>query len=447
MGEGVKKKLLIIAYFFPPIGGAGAQRPTKFAKYLAKDGWDVTVLTKEQIDEGNRWEPKDLSLFDDVDDKTGQISVIRIPEKGKTTGQFAIDPFENWALSAGKYTLDLLDKDHFDAVFITMSPFSLTIAADEIRKRSSVPVILDLRDPWILDGWTPQKTYLHWQLNYRKMSHALVHASGVVANTEEAGKLFLENFEQLDEKQLCVIENGFDEEDFTRPLETPEDRAPKKTFTLMFSGSLCTQPKMNWSSPKDILKHLLRYSPEKIDPSGRTLIHLLKAVEILESRNEPLAKILKIECLGLATEMDRESVEASRVGNIVTFCGYIPHDQAVKKIRSADGLFLPLHGAASLSRSRIVPGKTYEYMATGLPILGCLPEGNARELIGKYEGGFVANPLNPEEIADQLLKMWQFSGSEKPAPEANSWIYTYERKNLTKKLAVFLEKIIQANSK
>src|SRR6188768_1123173 len=38
---GRAKRLLLVAYNFPPVGGAGVQRPVKWAKYLGRFGWDV----------------------------------------------------------------------------------------------------------------------------------------------------------------------------------------------------------------------------------------------------------------------------------------------------------------------------------------------------------------------------------------------------------------------
>ena len=38
-------RILLLSYYFPPIGGAGAQRPAKFARYLHDLGHDVVVLT------------------------------------------------------------------------------------------------------------------------------------------------------------------------------------------------------------------------------------------------------------------------------------------------------------------------------------------------------------------------------------------------------------------
>ena len=40
-----RRKVLVVTYTFPPVGGAGVQRVTKFVKYLNRYGWQPTVLT------------------------------------------------------------------------------------------------------------------------------------------------------------------------------------------------------------------------------------------------------------------------------------------------------------------------------------------------------------------------------------------------------------------
>ena len=39
-----RPRVLLVSYHFPPVGGAGVQRPAKFARYLPEFGWDVSVL-------------------------------------------------------------------------------------------------------------------------------------------------------------------------------------------------------------------------------------------------------------------------------------------------------------------------------------------------------------------------------------------------------------------
>ncbi|MBM4399643.1 MAG: hypothetical protein FJ041_04865, partial [Candidatus Cloacimonetes bacterium] len=43
------KRLLLIAYFYPPLGGPAVQRPCKTVKYLTQLGWEVDVITVRDI--------------------------------------------------------------------------------------------------------------------------------------------------------------------------------------------------------------------------------------------------------------------------------------------------------------------------------------------------------------------------------------------------------------
>ena len=64
--HGHRRRALFIAYTFPPVGGAGVQRTTKFVKYLPQFGWDATVLTA-----GNPSVPvRDESLCRDIPPST-----------------------------------------------------------------------------------------------------------------------------------------------------------------------------------------------------------------------------------------------------------------------------------------------------------------------------------------------------------------------------------------
>ncbi|MBK7447140.1 MAG: hypothetical protein IPJ45_14225 [Ignavibacteria bacterium] len=38
-------KVLIISYYFPPMGMGGVQRTLKFAKYVKDYGWESVVVT------------------------------------------------------------------------------------------------------------------------------------------------------------------------------------------------------------------------------------------------------------------------------------------------------------------------------------------------------------------------------------------------------------------
>jgi hypothetical protein len=60
------RRVLVIAYYFPPFGGAGVQRTLKFVKYLPEFGWQPVVLTvKEQVAH-----LRDPSLEEDIPSRT-----------------------------------------------------------------------------------------------------------------------------------------------------------------------------------------------------------------------------------------------------------------------------------------------------------------------------------------------------------------------------------------
>lgn len=435
------RRIIIIAFYFPPIGGAGAQRPTKFAKYLIELGWEVVVITPEIAERNSRWEPKDLSFEIDLEGEDGNFSVVRVANSTPSRKLLSIDWVENWALSAGQAALNLLKKRTFDAVLITMSPFSLVRAADVIRKETEAKILLDFRDPWAFDGWQPQKTYFHWWHQFREMKKAVFLADGVIANTVEAGSLIKKQFRDFDKNKLVVIENGYDPEDFSNLPNLSYSTTATDTFTLRFTGSLTTDTLSHNEGLRGRLKSLLAYTPEKIENSGRTLIHLLKAINLLISRDDPIGKLIRIECFGVDTEADRQSVRDAGLDEIVSFKGYLQHSESVKLIRSADGLFLPLHGLAPGNRSRITPGKTYEYLATGRPILGCLPQGDARDLIERYSFGSTADPCNPDQIALALKKIVNIQKEDSDENKLDDWISKYDRRNLTLRLVDFIDRL------
>ena len=68
-------RVLVISYFFPPDGGPGTQRVTKFCKYLWRFGWSPTVLTRTVPETRGRWDPEDRSLEHDI---PSSVRVIRV---------------------------------------------------------------------------------------------------------------------------------------------------------------------------------------------------------------------------------------------------------------------------------------------------------------------------------------------------------------------------------
>ena len=70
-----RRRVLVLAYFFPPIGGAGVQRTLKFVEHLARLGWDATVVsTRSRV-----YGVQDASLLDDVPPDTRVVRTAAFP--------------------------------------------------------------------------------------------------------------------------------------------------------------------------------------------------------------------------------------------------------------------------------------------------------------------------------------------------------------------------------
>mgnify|MGYP006158539349 CR=1 FL=1 len=201
--------ILFIAHHFPPQGGAGVQRALKFTKYLPSYGITADILTSA-IKGKSRWVPNDLTMGKEVPPGT---SVHRFEWPSYNNTSKPIDK-RKLAKLADEGLRIALEKN-LEAILVSMSPFGDALLAEEISRRSNIPWIADLRDPWALDEFQVHKTWLHRKAALRKMGRQLRTASAIVMNTPEAAKKL--RHAKLVPTQIPIysITNGYDEEDFS----------------------------------------------------------------------------------------------------------------------------------------------------------------------------------------------------------------------------------------
>ena len=166
---------LFVAYFFPPIGGAGVQRALALTCYLPGDSLVPTVLTGPPT-MTDRWGPSDESLSGSV---PGRVPVHRVPPpvpapSGRWRSRMERwlllpKPFSSWwvpevvALGERVATTERL-------VVATMSPFESGEAARRLAERLGIPWVADLRDPWALDEMQIYPSALHRRVELRGWS-------------------------------------------------------------------------------------------------------------------------------------------------------------------------------------------------------------------------------------------------------------------------------------
>jgi glycosyltransferase involved in cell wall biosynthesis len=434
------KRVLLITYHFPPEGGPGTQRSAKFAKYLSSFGWDPIVLTRAAGKDGDEWHSEDHTLFDELGQNLEVHRVLAGSEPRGWAAQVSpIDVARDWLEPAADAAMQIIKRTPVDAVLVSMSPFDLSYLGLQIRERTGVPVVFDLRDPWALDGWRLRGNWFRWRRDWNAMRETLSAADGVIANTSDARRVFLQQFRTLRDENVIAIPNGFDESDFERVAT--KQLTSTDLVRICHIGTLHCGELYRYEGLLGSLKRLKHYRPEPIDPTGRTPKYLLKAIRLLREKGDKRVEKLRVRLIGPIDAETRRCVEESGVSDLVEIVGYVTHHQAVEELVQADILFAPLHGLPEGRRSLIVPGKIYEYLRSGRPIVGCLPDGEARELVERA-GGECADPCDEAQIASaiqRLLDGKKLARHEQfPQPE---WIKSYERRELTAQLGRFLDKV------
>jgi glycosyltransferase involved in cell wall biosynthesis len=435
-------KTLFIAYYFPPVGGAGVQRALKFVQYLPHEGFLPAVITGPTSPD-HRWTPQDRTLVSSI---PGGVSVHRVsgrvPEPGgKIRGRLErglglSTLFSKWWIqSATKLAKDVVDGEA--VIFATMSPFESGQVARKLSKQLGLPWVADLRDPWALDEMQVYPSFLHRRLEMARMERLLSTAALIVMNTPEAAAALKAAFPGLRQKLILTIPNGFDRDDFASPVMPRMDGK----FRLVHSGYLHTANGVQLRKRKGY--RLLAGAQAGVDILTRSHAVLLDALERWSSRHPDILDHLEIVFAGNTTEDDRSLVDKSGIKALVQFPGYLSHNESVKLVRTADLLFLPMHNLPSGRRSRIVPGKTYEYMASGRPILAAVPDGDARDFLSDCGTAFICRPDDATrmiEILEEVYTAWKNKDALKRSNE--EFVYRFERRNLTRALAAGFESLL-----
>jgi glycosyltransferase involved in cell wall biosynthesis len=277
---------------------------------------------------------------------------------------------------------------------------------------------------------------VHLRRDLARMRECLARADAVVMNTPEAALRVERRFPELRGRTVVSIPNGFDSSDFL-------GSAPKRDDVLLrivHTGTLHTDRGRRHRAGGAV-KRLLGGAPVKVDILTRSHVYLLAAIDLLFEREPARAKQIEVHFAGVLSDADRQVALRSPVSRLH---GYLPHAKTIDLIRSADLLFLPMQELEPGTRAGLVPGKTYEYLASGRPILGAVPDGDARELLVEAGTGLVCRPSDVEAMAriisGELQRVRRGGG---PAAQPNADVLArYERRTLTRDLAAVFDAVL-----
>jgi len=428
-------RALLVAYSFPPVGGAGVQRVVKLTKYLPAHAVRPAVLTVSN---------PSVPLLDDSLEKDlpPGLEVVRArtlepgyeakqaawkadaahqssgaPKSRRALANRAVraltqvakqllipDPQVLWQPAAQRALAGRLVAGKDDVVFISGPPFSQFLLAPLARLRPGVGTVLDYRDEWS----TYRTTYemmgggLAKKIGDPLEAALLRRASFVTTATDEFRENLLARFPFLDPGRVAAIPNGYDTDDFPADLPAP----PESKLTITYAGTV-----FKLTSARG----------------------LLGAIRRLHARSPELARHLEVRFIGRIVDTEKDSFEGmSELG--VTTQGYVPHDRVLRELAASHMVLCLLDDVPG--NERIYPAKIFELMVLGRPILTLAPDGALTRLVQKHQLGHLLRPRDEAAISELLERLLRAFVTKTPVANGSpQGVERYHRRALAGEFA------------
>jgi glycosyltransferase involved in cell wall biosynthesis len=381
------KKLLVLAWCFPPAWEVGKFRVAKFVKYLQRDRVEPVVITVErQFAAGG-----DRSLDQDIH------GVRRIPLRTWPGSSPAV-----WLLWLLLRLPGILRRERPDMLFGTGSPFLPLVCLPLLKRWTGRPYIVDLRDPWALHPQYSRTTGRMRNRIRRWLERYVVrHADHVLVVTETMRRMYAAHYTDQASK-FVLISNGFDPEDVERlPAVTAGESDPRRT--LVYAGKFAAI-----RSPQPLL-------------------------EALQADAE-LAQRVRIEFIGPAEPHIVQLVQQSGLQDAVRFRGQLSYQQTLSAIRSADaGLIFGTYEAWEPTT------KVYDYMMVRRPVFAMTcRQGEVAATLADYGAGVVSDARGGELARDLQSFLAELDEWQQRAANANP--AAYDRRIGAQRLATLIHR-------
>lgn len=436
------KKVLIIAYYFPPSGGPGVQRVLKYVQYLRDFGWEPVVLTVrdgtfpardesllEAIPEGVRvvrtdiFEPYDLyrkltgkSKSTAIDVNTIRKEGTSIPFKERVAEAiratfFIPDARIGWLRHAVREGIKVIAQEKIDAIYSSSPPYTCALIGRALKRRTGLPWVVGFRDPWTGFLTTPNRWFLPASIDRSLERSVFEEADRIEVAWLGIMKDALTKYPSLPTSKFVHLPNGYDSADY--PVLDAAVRSDNR-FTVVYTGSMYG-----------------RRNPDAF----------LRAVESLVERGLVDPAKIRLRFIGRFGEEVMAMFEKSTLSETIEVLGYMPHSESIAQLLTGDALLLVVDEAAD--SNEIVPGKVYEYLGSMRPLIAVAPEESAiADLIRETGAGVIAHQSNVEGIAKGFLQLYNdhINGTHTVEPNATA-IQRYERRSTTGQLADLLDSL------
>lgn len=441
-----RRRILYVAFEFPPLGGGGVQRSLYFTNLLPEFGIDPVVITSD-LESFQRTIPNpiDERLCEEISDNT---EVIRIPTAGHLLSRQAsgdwhlkISQFltptpdgvaSTWKKNVEERISEVINSVQPDAILVSVPFFSLAELWQGIAKARKIPFILDLRDAWSQWCIAPYFSRWHYLRLVRHERKVLSESMLTVTTSEQTRQDLFRVHPGLSKEDVVCIPNGYRKviDMFDSLVYTPSEKVK-----ISYVGSFYYHP-----SSRDLIMckwwqrkphQYLQYTPHKEDWLYRSPYFFLAALTELFDLAPELADKIEINFAGKTPSWLSDQVQKFGLASNCKFLGYLSRSDAVQLEQESD--FLLLTSAKVMGgRDYSIAGKTFEYFERQRPILSFVCEGAQKDLLEASGCALILDPDSPRLNAEVLHGVFKSGITLNPN---DAFLQTLNRKNLSGKLA------------
>jgi glycosyltransferase involved in cell wall biosynthesis len=344
------RRVLVVAYYFPPLGGIGSIRLARMTGHLPALGWEPVVLapkgTPHERDETLSF-PEEKVIRARSFELTRLGKVVPAAESrapaggGRSEGVISgrarealraaahrliyPDPQVGWLPEAVRAGRRALRAHRPDAIYSSSYPITAHLIARTLSRSAGLPWVAEFRDPW--------STSLPPRPHRRRAERLERRIANEAARVVMPTPTWARHFGELWGRAVAVIPNGYD-----RRLQA---LAPP---------------------PRPVLTYLGTYYPRSQDLRG-----LWRELARMRDADPQVTPIVRF--VGRLSESGRAEIQMAGVSDLVEETGLLPHDEAIGRLASSSVLIgADVAGSDPVALGR-VPAKLFEYLASDVPIL------------------------------------------------------------------------------
>lgn len=322
------------------------------------------------------------------------------------------DSFALWRRPAADAVVARLAAEPFDAMLTSSPPDTVHLVGLDAVRRHPVPWVADFRDPWVGLSYKNPPTPWHRARQKKLRAEVLERADVLIAATETHVEKLRLLLPPGASRRVHQLSNGWEDD-----VEIPAAGAPRRPgpVRVLYTGTL-------WD----------------VQATRTCFLGLQRALE--EVLPKGTAHPIELEIVGPHESAEEKLVARLGLGGAVRFAGQLPYAEARARQREADVLLLlRVHGPGY---EVSVPGKFFEYLATGLPILAFLGPGEAADLV-RDAGGWIVEPDDELAAARAFRRLIAGERPGADSPGRREMTERFRRDRIAGQLAALLDQLVE----